>query len=49
MSETTGKNKKGNRHPAGQLIKREDRVLVIIDVQEKLVPVIANHEKMIVK
>lgn len=47
MSKTTGKSKKGNSHPAGRLIKREDSILVIIDVQERLVPVIANHEKMI--
>ena len=47
MSKTTGKNKKGNNHPSGRLIKREDSILVIIDVQERLVPVIANHEKII--
>ena len=47
MSKTTGKSKKGNSHPAGRLIKREDSILVIIDVQERLVPVIANHEKII--
>ena len=47
MSKTTGKNKKGNNHPSARLIKREDSILVIIDVQERLVPVIANHEKMI--
>ncbi len=47
MSKTTGKNRKGNNHPSARLIKREDSILVIIDVQERLVPVIANHEKMI--
>jgi nicotinamidase-related amidase len=30
-----------------QLIKREDSVLVVVDVQEKLVPVISNHKKII--
>ena len=47
MSKTTGKSKKVNNHPAGRLIKREGSILVIIDVQERLVPVIANHEKII--
>ena len=47
MSKTAGKNKKGNNHPSARLIKREDSILVIIDVQERLVPVIANHEKII--
>ena len=47
MSKITGKNRKGNNHPSARLIKREDSILVIIDVQERLVPVIANHEKMI--
>jgi len=31
----------------GRLIKREDSVLVVVDVQERLVPVISNHNKMI--
>jgi len=29
------------------LIKRKDSVLVVVDVQEKLVPVISKHKKMI--
>jgi len=41
--ETKGNNKKAN----GRLIKREDSVLVVVDVQERLVPAISNHNKMI--
>ncbi|MGB3906077.1 MAG: hypothetical protein WBB22_14290 [Anaerolineae bacterium] len=29
------------------MISRDDSVLVVIDVQEKLMPVIANREKVI--
>jgi len=38
---------KVERKSNSQLIKRKDSILVIIDVQEKLVPVISNHNKMI--
>lgn len=37
----------GNDRCAGNLISRDDSVLVVIDVQEKLMPVIANQEKVI--
>jgi len=43
MKKIKGKSKKAN----GRLIKREDSVLVVVDVQERLVPVISNHNKMI--
>jgi len=43
MKKIKGKSKKLK----GQLIKREDSVLVVVDVQERLVPVISNHNKMI--
>ena len=33
--------------PAANLITREDGVLVVIDVQEKLMPVIANRERVL--
>ena len=33
--------------PAANLITREDSVLVVIDVQEKLMPVIANRERVL--
>jgi hypothetical protein len=35
----------GNDRCAGNLISRDDSVLVAIDVQEKLMPVMANQEK----
>jgi len=38
---------KVERKSNSQLIKRKDSILVIIDVQEKLVPVISNHNKII--
>jgi nicotinamidase-related amidase len=41
--EVKGKSKKLK----GKLIKRGDSVLVVVDVQEKLVPVIRNHKKII--
>ncbi|MDD5622995.1 MAG: hydrolase [Actinomycetota bacterium] len=47
MRKATKKSKKLNGGPDGRLIKREDSVLVVIDVQERLVPVISNHNKMI--
>ncbi len=37
------KSKKSNV----RLIKKEDSLLVVVDVQEKLVPVISNHKKII--
>ena len=43
MKKIKEKSKKLN----GRLIKREDSVLVVVDVQERLVPVISNHNKMI--
>jgi len=33
--------------PAANLITREDSVLVVIDVQEKLMPVIANRDRVL--
>ncbi len=39
--------KEKSKKSKGQLIKREDSILVVVDVQERLVPVISNHNKMI--
>lgn len=47
MRTTTEKSKKLNSGPDRRLIKREDSVLVVIDVQERLIPGISNHNKMI--
>ena len=47
MRKTTKKSKKLNSGLDSLLIKREDSVLVVIDVQERLIPVISNHNKMI--
>lgn len=47
MKKTTEQGKNSDRRPCSRLIKRKDSVLVIIDVQERLVPVINNHEKII--
>ena len=33
--------------PAANLITREDSVLVVIDVQEKLMPIIANTDRVL--
>jgi len=38
---------KVERKSNSQLIKRKDSIIVIIDVQERLVPVISNRNKMI--
>jgi len=43
MKKIKWKSKKLN----GRFIKREDSVLVVVDIQERLVPVISNHNKMI--
>lgn len=47
MKETIDKDRSPDSGSGGLLIKRKDSVLVVIDVQERLVPAISNHEKLI--
>jgi len=39
--------KEKSKKSKSRLIKREDSVLVVVDVQERLAPVMSNHNKMI--
>jgi len=43
----TGKSKRLSSNSGNQLIKREGSVLVIVDVQEKLMPVLSESDKIV--
>jgi len=47
MEDKTGKHKEGNSSKASTLLARKDSVLVVVDVQEKLINHIYNHEKIV--